>query len=361
MKTELSNHGRLTIVKAKNQKELHNYLIPLAYSQSDYKQTVVTFIGTDISCDDFLKQLSEFQGFKFDKTELQEAKIRGGDRVPLYSSRFIGNSIFLDFPDKSLLRDIKQEFDMPLLKTLIPYLEIKYRTSMLIIENIDNLIDKENENLDKAKENLLHQLYYFSRKYNIQIVIGDLAIALKAYEEEITDVILFTDKYNVLTTSRNSEFEFTPENIAKLQELNDKIRLEEIRMKNFLLKNERLFNKWIKNNLIDDYNMFDTRLSLWSYNEEFNKKHRTELGDPFFASTSAISIAHDNQEFFDTNWNEFSWDPSDHPLNSMYVCYTMHCIIFHSGVCLEDLLKVDDVWMEFNVDFQFWTDKVKGK
>ena len=323
------------------------------------------FIGTDISCDEFLNQFSELQGFKSDRSELEEARRMDKDQLLLYSLAVypsdIGNSIFLDFPDNSLLRSNKQEFDMSTLIKLIPYLEIKYRTSILVIENINTLIDEENEKYGSAKEGLLHKLYYFSRKYNIQIVIGDLAVGLEDYEEEITDLILFTNKYNIITTSQNSKFDFTPEKVAKLQKLNDKIRLEEMRMKNFLLKNERLFGKWIKNGLIDDYNMLDTRLSLWSYEEEFNKKHRTQRGDSFFESMLAISIAHNDQEFFDINWNEFSLRPCEHPLNSMYMCYTMHCIVFHSGVCLEDLLKVDDVWMEFNVDFQFWTDKIKGE
>ena len=131
-------------------------------------------------------------------------------------------------------------------------------------------------------------------------------------------------------------------------------------MKNFYLKNERLFDKWIKNELIDDYNMFDTRLSLWSFDEEFNKKHRTELGEPFFESRNlAISTnIFTDKDFFNTNWNEFSWgNHPEHPLKSLYMCYTMHCLVFHSHVSWEDLLNVQDVWMEFNIDFQFFTYK----
>lgn len=363
MKTTFSTNAKLTSIKAKDHLELQNYLIPFAYNQSTYKQKKITFISTDISCNDFLKQFSLLEGRKIKNTDLEKETIDDKQQMALYSLDVwpsdIGNSILLDFPDKSLLRNKKQELDISLLKNIIPFLKEEYRTAILIIENIDALISKAAADFHHTKESLLHTLHFLSRKHNIHIVFGDPVQTLNDYEEEIIDAILFPDNYGYPTVSGNLKFVFTPKKTAKLQELNDKIRLEEIRMKNFYLKNERLFDKWIKKELIDDYNMYDTRLSLWSNDEEFNKKHRIELGNPFFESILAISTGgFDDKDFFNTNWNEFNWNKDGiHPLKSMYMCYTIHCIVFHSHVAWEDLLNVDDVWMEFNIDFQFFTDK----
>ena len=43
----------------------------------------------------------------------------------------------------------------------------------------------------------------------------------------------------------------------------------------------------------------------------------------------------------------------------LHICYAMHIILYDSGLDWEDILAIDDVWLEIKVDYQFWTKKDK--
>lgn len=64
-----------------------------------------------------------------------------------------------------------------------------------------------------------------------------------------------------------------------------------------------------------------------------------------------------DDNFFNHNWNEFQFREG-HPLQSIRMCYTMHSMVFDTHILSwDDLLNVDNVWIEFHVDFQFFTNK----
>lgn len=144
--------------------------------------------------------------------------------------------------------------------------------------------------------------------------------------------------------------------IEQIRVLNAKIRQEELRMRKqyFELKNH--FENLVSQNLMGDFNMFDFRISVWSYDDEFNKKHKVETGDPFYESNLLSSNYFEDDESFFMNWNEAQYFGTD-TLALMDFCWTMHNIVYHSHLDWEDILAIEDVWLEIKVDLQFWTKK----
>jgi len=106
---------------------------------------------------------------------------------------------------------------------------------------------------------------------------------------------------------------------------------------------------------IDDYN-FDADLSVFSKDKAINAKYDVEEGD------SIIEIGHwilpldkEDQEFFlENDWNE--WRNGIPEIKHLRLCYAMHAI-WESGLSIEDILEIDDVWMNMRVDFQSFIKK----
>ena len=45
-------------------------------------------------------------------------------------------------------------------------------------------------------------------------------------------------------------------------------------------------------------------------------------------------------------------------LKDFHFGYLMHCLIDHTDLQLEDILAINDVWIEIIVQHQFWTHKI---
>ncbi|MFA5555791.1 MAG: hypothetical protein WCY06_10310 [Flavobacteriaceae bacterium] len=149
----------------------------------------------------------------------------------------------------------------------------------------------------------------------------------------------------------------TTQQIEQIRELNEKIRQEELRMRTQYFELKKHFENLVSQNLMDDFNMFDCRVAVWSYDDEFNKKHNVETGDPFYTSDMLTTCYLEDDESFFMNWNEAQYLSTD-TFAQMYFCWTMHDIVYHSHLDWEDILAIEDVWLEMKVDLQFWTKKM---
>jgi len=147
----------------------------------------------------------------------------------------------------------------------------------------------------------------------------------------------------------------TSQQIEKIKELNGKIRQEELRLREQYLALRRQLKELISQNLVDDFNIC-FMISVFSDDDTFNQKYKVETGDAFYESTLLTSGYLEDDDIFFENWNE-SQCLGTNTLAELCFCWTMHDIIFHSNLKLEDVLAIDDVWLEMKVDYQFWTNK----
>lgn len=150
---------------------------------------------------------------------------------------------------------------------------------------------------------------------------------------------------------------FTPENIQKIRTLNQKLELEEKRISSFYPVLKKHLDQLIASKQIDDYNIL-TRLLIFSHDDDCNKRNNVEFGDPICETAiwSFRWFLEKDRAILEENWNERRNDPS-YPLAKEHFCYTMHSLAFDSDMCWEDIVCIDDVWLEFKVDYQFFTNK----
>lgn len=147
--------------------------------------------------------------------------------------------------------------------------------------------------------------------------------------------------------------ELTAEQIQKFSQINDKIRQEEIRARKTYFDLIPKLDEMVKEKIISNYEI-DEHYSLYSYDENFCKTKNVEIGDPFHECEMGSSVQSDD-EFFNTNWNEWNWFKAG-PLKNLHFGYTMHCLMFHRPrVSIEDLLAADEFKYELLVRYQFIT------
>lgn len=147
----------------------------------------------------------------------------------------------------------------------------------------------------------------------------------------------------------------TPKQLLTFRELIEKVNAEEKRASVFIEKLRVQLEELKENKSIDDYNL-TVRLYCFSYDEKLNKKFSIEEGNPVYETSDYFLPDKENGLSAGDNWNS-DYAVKDSPLEGIYFSYAMHCIIWHSGLELEDILRIDDVWIEVKKDYQFWTDK----
>lgn len=146
----------------------------------------------------------------------------------------------------------------------------------------------------------------------------------------------------------------TENQIKKFIKINDKIRAEEIRARNYLIKLNTVLAQQLKEGLLDDFEV-ETQFSVFSNNKDFCERKGVEIGDSFF-HTNIYTLSPDSEDFFNMNWY-VSGMKGIEQLKDYHFGYLMHCLIDHSDLELEDLMAIDDVWIEIIVHHQFYTDK----
>ena len=156
--------------------------------------------------------------------------------------------------------------------------------------------------------------------------------------------------------SKNRKFRFTENNIQRIISLNLKLEKEEKRILQFAKELHTDINNKKKEKLIDDHN-FRSRLSVFSKDALCNKRNKVEEGNPIWEDvTYTLFNEHinDDDSFYIDNWNEL---PADHPLRSLFFCYSMHCIYSHSHLSWQDIIDIDFVDIALKVDYQFLIEK----
>lgn len=142
----------------------------------------------------------------------------------------------------------------------------------------------------------------------------------------------------------------------KVKELNDKLRHEELRLRRQYLDLKAQLNDLVRQQFMDDFNI-EFLMMAFSDDDAFNKKNNVETGDPFCTSYCLTSSHFEDDESFFENWTEVG-NSKTNAFSQLHICYAMHIILYDSSLDWEDILAIDDVWLEIKVDYQFWTKKV---
>lgn len=145
----------------------------------------------------------------------------------------------------------------------------------------------------------------------------------------------------------------TEQQTQKFSNINDKVRKEEIRARNYIIKLKRYLIHHQELGLLDDFEI-DFRFSIFSYDEKFCKEKNISVGDPYYEDNITYSLFIDDDESFEVNGFMYGWQNLD-GLKDLHIGNLMHCLIDHSNLSIEDILAIDDVWIETLVTYQFWT------
>jgi hypothetical protein len=134
------------------------------------------------------------------------------------------------------------------------------------------------------------------------------------------------------------------------------LKVQEERIRHFAEGLKLTLKKQLEEKQIDDFN-FDTLFCVFSSNAACNLRHHVEEGDPIWED-KAYTMYRDftEESFYEDNWNELH---ATHPLGHLNFCYTMHCLVFHSKLSWQDIVDIDDVWIELKVDYQFFVENKK--
>jgi len=145
----------------------------------------------------------------------------------------------------------------------------------------------------------------------------------------------------------------TPSQVKKITELNNQIRQEELRAREIYLNLQKQLDQRVNYKTIDDF-LIDFKYSLFSDNDGFNEARDLETGDTFYQYDLGGHYFEDDSFLF--NWNEAQYF-KEHPLSHLNFGYAMHYFLFHSPLTLEEILAIDNVWIEMIVSYQFLTKK----
>ena len=136
--------------------------------------------------------------------------------------------------------------------------------------------------------------------------------------------------------------------IKALKKINRMLEKEEIRIKTYSDRLHKNITNQMVTKVIDDFE-FDASFAVFSSDAECNNKYKVEDGDPFFECNSYSLFKKNLEEsYYNDNWNE--------DINSFVpfkICYTMHCLIYDANIKIEDILKIDQIWIELKVNYQF--------
>ena len=138
-------------------------------------------------------------------------------------------------------------------------------------------------------------------------------------------------------------------NHAKLKYINELFCKEERRIKKVSDKLILNLRKQKLNKTIDDYNL-ETSYSVFTKNKKCNKKYSIENGNPFYIDNSYLLF----RENIELNFYKDDWIEELNLKFDFKFCYTMHCLMYHSSLPLEDILNIDEIWIELKINYQFF-------
>ena len=145
---------------------------------------------------------------------------------------------------------------------------------------------------------------------------------------------------------------FYIENINKLRSLNDKLKKEEERIRPFAKQLFDVLNKQKTEKQIDDFNVWQELIVIINKGIHCSKCKNVAEKNPNMEKKDFLLFGeYTDERFYKDNWNEL---PKDHPLGNEFFCYTMHSLVFHSYVSWQDIIEIEEVWIELKVDYQFF-------
>lgn len=160
-------------------------------------------------------------------------------------------------------------------------------------------------------------------------------------------------------SDRNRDYKFSEEDIQFLRKLNEKLRKEELR---FLTLHDQLkpqLTALCNQQVIDDFK-YEMDLTVFAKDRKCNARHDVEYGDPILEDKIwRLFTGEGDRKLLDDNWI-FQFTGKDHPLSDVPCC-TMYRIVY-SRLLWEDILCIDDVWLELKIHYQFLSnDKEKRR
>lgn len=135
------------------------------------------------------------------------------------------------------------------------------------------------------------------------------------------------------------------EAIFRIRALNTKLREKELQLIAFRKTLLPVLEQAKAENRIDDFNFDYGELILF---------YRTEEEEEVIWEDKTWLLSCEEKALAE-NWNEF-FGRENHPLKDEWFCCTMHSIVFHSGLSWKKILKVNDVWLQLKVDYQFFAE-----
>ena len=146
-------------------------------------------------------------------------------------------------------------------------------------------------------------------------------------------------------------YTLTEQQIEKINHLNHLLRKEQQWLLNFIRKTKELLSM---NKHFDDTNdySFQFVLKVFSDNLDCNQRNKVDQGKPIYMMRRNLSVKETASFFLTDDWNSNYLAIQSHVFSTFHFCYSMHCIAFHSGLSMEDILLIDSVRMDVKVDFQ---------
>lgn len=134
----------------------------------------------------------------------------------------------------------------------------------------------------------------------------------------------------------------------KIKLLIEKIKEKESKATSYYFCLYECIIKHLDEKVIDEFNII-TEISFFSDCTKTNKKYEVELGNPIYEGKEYCLVFENKQyslkydDYIIINYEKIS------------ITYAMHCLLDHSELELSDILKINDIWIEIKVDYQFST------
>lgn len=156
------------------------------------------------------------------------------------------------------------------------------------------------------------------------------------------------DRRNLL----NAQLEITEEVIFKLRKVNAVLWAEEQRVRKHIPDYCLMMEQWVADKVIDDYEL---DVELQCYNDDYYLKlHQEFEGNPFWKEPlNCFGKWMDNDPVYLENWNHIH---RHHPLANEFYCYSFHCLLEHTPLALEDMMRIDSICIEVKILHQFNAD-----
>ena len=198
----------------------------------------------------------------------------------------------------------------------------------------------------ELKSTFNHQIMESIEQLNSAFVKGFLKDWKNLTKEE--SEAIFNRKFVL-----NKDFQFTEEVIRRLRFINDMLRKEELRILEKTQKIWAIQEALLKELVIDDYEV-DTEINCWG-GTYYISLHEDFEGNPFYKNHTLHVFWKEKSELhFTENWNDFENQPN-HPLAREYHCYLFHHLYDHTQLAWEDILRIDEIWVEITIRNQFFS------